>query len=117
MTPTSPNRPIPPKRRFGPLRDWRGGVVLIVVGIVLSVTGLLQTTSGTGNPTVACPSGTTLVAKFNFGGGGCLLKGLRDDAVGGMDEAAQHRLVSHDADVMLKRGAARNAVRGNNTIR
>ena len=39
-----------------------------------------------------------------------LLEGLRDDAVGGVDEAAQHRLVTHDADVMLDGGAARHAI-------
>ena len=30
--------------------------------------------------------------------------------VGGVDEAAQHGLVAHDADVVLERGAARDAV-------
>ena len=46
----------------------------------------------------------------DLGGGAGLLQGLRDDGVGGVDKAAQHRLVAHDADVVLQRGAARHAV-------
>ena len=46
----------------------------------------------------------------DLGGGAGLLQGLGDDGVGGVDEAAQHRFVAHDADVVLQRGAARHAV-------
>ena len=46
----------------------------------------------------------------DLGGGAGLLQGLGDDGVGGVDEAAQHGFVAHDADVVLQRGAARDAV-------
>jgi hypothetical protein len=50
------------------VRSWQGGLVLLLLGAAVLVIGLVQTTSST--PSAGCPTGTVLVAKFNFQGGG-----------------------------------------------
>jgi LPXTG-motif cell wall-anchored protein len=50
------------------LQSWQTGLVLIVVGAAIVVAGLLQTTSGTYTTGGECPSGTVLVAKFEYKG-------------------------------------------------
>ncbi len=56
--------------RFSRLvRSRQGALGLIVLGVVVIAAGLLQTTTAHLNGgNVPCPSGTTLVAKFNFQG-------------------------------------------------
>jgi LPXTG-motif cell wall-anchored protein len=61
-------------RSFRSVRPWYAGVLLLVVGAVFVVAGLVQTTvSHGGNEN--CPSGTTLVAKFEFSGGKYVFEG------------------------------------------
>src|SRR5215213_1153288 len=48
------------------LRGWPGGVALMIVGVALALGGLLQTTSSTVDTSADCPTGSTLVSKYNF---------------------------------------------------
>ncbi|HYL52802.1 MAG TPA: hypothetical protein VEZ15_12590 [Acidimicrobiia bacterium] len=52
------------------VRSRPAALALIVLGVIAIVAGLLQTTTSHLNGgNVPCPNGTTLVAKFDFGGG------------------------------------------------
>jgi hypothetical protein len=51
-------------------RFLRPGALMMALGAVLILAGVIQTTSSHFNTNLSCPSGTTLVAKFNYDGHG-----------------------------------------------
>ncbi|MEO8697694.1 MAG: hypothetical protein ABI658_29615, partial [Acidimicrobiales bacterium] len=53
------------RRFFQRLRLWHGGPMALLIGTALVAAGLLQTTTAT--QTLGCPTGTVLIAKFDFG--------------------------------------------------
>src|SRR5262245_38064531 len=56
-------------RAGGPRRTWQVGCALLALGATSIVGGLFQTTSSAPNGgNLPCPTGTSLVAKFNYGG-------------------------------------------------